>query len=426
MELSEPFIWHSVLGEDIVIPEIVERGTKAAVLAMDNAMAGMGMMMYDGMANKISAAIMGSAAMLEMVHPDANALYEGEYIPSSHMVGKIAAKTLGIPEKLHLNLINKEYDTGELIGDIALIIKDSGNVSVVCMMGLTDIFAMFQEWLVWTGGPTITPIASLGGEAWIAMQILIQEEGDIEKAGAILAKARDNWFDPEISKVALNIIATKALEFHQGPVSNSLVLATEAAKLWAVQKRAEISYEMMEAGKPIEEVVTYFEQIRKLRVEKNSAAFCSNHFKRKIKIEVKRVEPLGRIAKKGEGIGKFWALDPDVDVLVIIDDKEFNIDRLCEIAIPKVTIGNYTDSDYKMAVECAAIFIQDLSYSGVLVFNVTVPLAIAVALKKGPLKELSDKASKAAYITGNIPGTVLKCTKVGKTTQSLMQNYVEY
>jgi hypothetical protein len=183
---------------------------------------------------------------------------------------------------------------------------------------------------------------------------------------------------------------------------------------------------MMESGKPIEEVVAYFEQIRKLRVEKNSASFCSSHFKRRITIEVKRVEPLGRIAKKGEGIGKFWALDPDVDVLVTIDDKEYNIERLCEIAIPKVTMGDYTDSDYKTAVECAAIFIQDLSYSGVLVFNVTVPLAVAVALKKGSVKELSDKASKAAYITGNIPGTVLKCTKVGKTTQNLLQNYVEY
>ena len=417
---------HSILGEDIVIPEVVEKGTKAAVLAMDKAMSGMAMMMYDGMASKISAALLGSAAMLEMVHPDANAYYEGTYIPSSHMVGKIAAKTLGIPDTLHLHILNKEYDSGQLIGDIALLIKDSGNISVVCMLGLADIFAMFQEWLVWTGGPTITPIASLGGEAWIAMQALIQEDGDINKVGEILSKARDNWFDPELSKIALNIVASKALEYYQGAVSNSLVLATEASKIWAVQKRTNITYSMYAEGHNVSDVVFHLENIRKVRVEKNCAAFCSTFFNRKVQIEVKRVEPLGRIAKKGEGIGKFWALDPDVDVLVTLDGKEYNIDRLCEIGIPKVTKGDYTDENYKIAVECAAIFIQELSYSGVMLFNVTVPVAVATAMNKGTIKDICNMATKTAFITGNIPGTLLKCTKVAQTTQMLMKNYVDY
>jgi len=410
---------HSVLGEDIVLPEIIIKGTEIAVKAIYDSMNGIGMMMYNGMADKISAALLGSGVMLEIVHPDANVRYDNDYIPSSHLVGKIAARTVGLPEKIHLNVTDKEFDTGQIIGDIALILKDSGTPTVICMMGLCDLFAMFKEWLVWTGGPTITPIASLGGEAWIAMQLLLENEGDVEEVSHSIMSMRNNWFDPEISKISLNIIASKAQEYYKGPVTTSLLLSTEGVKMKAVYTRALKAYSMFSEGKGIEEIVKYFEDVRKEKVEESSSQFCSKYFGRKIKVKLLRVEPLGRIAKKGEGIGKFWSLDPDIDVRVEIDDMVYVLERLCEICIPKVAMGEYDDPDYKIAVESASIFIQELSYSGVVLFNVTVPLCVGVAMKKGEPRDLSEGATKAAYISGNIPGTLLKCSNVSKVAREL-------
>lgn len=414
---------HSVLGEDIVIPEVIERGTIAAVNAMDNCMNGVGMMMCHGMASKISNAILSAAAMLEIVHPDANCLYKGSYIPSSHVVGKIAVKELGLPETLHTILLDKTFDTGTIVGDLGLILKDSGGVSVIFMMAMMDMFSMFKEWLVWTGGPTITPISSLGGEAYLAMQLLIENEGDTDSAVQIIKECRNDWFDPEISKIALNIISNKVLETHYGLVSSVLALATEPAKVWALQKRAIKSIEMFKQGKQIEEIVYCFEVNRKETVEKSASLYCSKYFNRKIQIKVLRIEPLGRIAKKGDGIGKYWALDPDLDIKVTIDSKEYLLERFCEICIPKVALNQYQDKDYRTAVESASLFAQDLSYSGVLLLNVSVPVCVGVAYNIGSIRDLSHRATEAAYITGGIPGTRLKCTKAAKITQFLINEY---
>ena len=135
------------------------------------------------------------------------------------------------------------------------------------------------------------------------------------------------------------------------------------------------------------------------------------------------IAPLGRIAKKGEGIGKFWSLDPDVDVKVLIDGEEYMLKKLCEVWIPKIALGQYSKKEERIAVESASIFIQELSYSGLVLFNATVPTCVGVALEMGSVRELATKASEAAYVTGGIPGTRLKCIRTGNITNRLMRNY---
>lgn len=411
---------HSILGEDMVLPEIIEKGAKIAVDAILDAMDGVGMMMCSGMADKITAAMLASAAILELIHPDANVKYEDNYIPSCHAVGKAAAKAAGLPEKLHKKITGDEYDTGILMGDFGLLLKDSGTVSTICMMAITDLFAMFKEWVVWTSGPTMTPIASLGGEAWIAMNILIENQGDVHETAKMIKSSRDDWFDPEISNLGLNIIAQKTFQLQNGIVSETLVLATEAAKIRAVTRRATKAYNMFSKGATIEEVVTAFEIQRKHIVEQRGSEFVSEYFNREIEVEILRAKPLGRIAKKGRGIGRYWALDPDVDVKVIIDGKEFELEKLCELCIPKVALQDYTDSDYKTAVEAASVVVQELSYSGVSLLNVTVPVSVAVVLGNTDIHSLATKASEAAYLTGGIPGAKQKARWVGETAKLLM------
>jgi hypothetical protein len=54
-----------------------------------------------------------------------------EYAPygkvtSAFVAGLSAAKTAGLPESVHVRISGREIQTGKLIGDLALIIKDIG------------------------------------------------------------------------------------------------------------------------------------------------------------------------------------------------------------------------------------------------------------------------------------------------------------
>jgi len=413
---------HSILGEDIVLPEIITNGTKIVIDALQESMNKMAMMMYEGMADKITCAIMAAAIMLETVHPDANTKYNDEYIASSHLIGKVAAEHLGIPEKLHTILANEEWDTAEIIGDIGLILKDSGCVSVIAMMCLAEAFTMFKEWLVWTAGPTVTPIASLGGEAWVAMRILSQNGGDIYSAANILKTFRDHWFDPEIGKLALYLIVNKTKEITNGPVIQSLQLITEPALTWSISQKTSKSYELFTEGKTISEVVNYFEKERENKVEKAVENFCSNYFKKEIKLKLLKAEPLGRIAKKGIGMGKFWSIDPNVDVMVIIDGKEYRIEQLGQKWIPEYAQNKINNENEKIAVVSAAFLTQDLSYSGVVIFNITVPVCVATTMNIDNINSLAKDACNAAYLTGGIPGAKIKAEKAAKMTDFIYKN----
>ena len=51
---------------------------------------------------------------------------------------------------------NEEYLTGQLIGDLGLILKDVGGPSVIGMMALEEIRSIFKEGIA--GGPRVIPI----------------------------------------------------------------------------------------------------------------------------------------------------------------------------------------------------------------------------------------------------------------------------
>ncbi|MBU5448844.1 hypothetical protein [Blautia sp. MSJ-36] len=52
---------------------------------------------------------------------------------------------------------NEEYLTGQLIGDLGLILKDVGGPSVIGMMALEEIMSIFKEGIA-GGGPRVIPI----------------------------------------------------------------------------------------------------------------------------------------------------------------------------------------------------------------------------------------------------------------------------
>jgi hypothetical protein len=67
-----PLYGHSALGEDYIWPAMAENGARIGVEAMLNAMAGAGMVPHP-----FTAAVLGAAPILEIIHPDAE-VPEGE------------------------------------------------------------------------------------------------------------------------------------------------------------------------------------------------------------------------------------------------------------------------------------------------------------------------------------------------------------
>ena len=62
----------------------------------------------------VTAALFGAAAILEIIHPDADvAEAYGPHgtVSSAVVAGRSAAQTAGLPEKLHLRTTGEEYDT---------------------------------------------------------------------------------------------------------------------------------------------------------------------------------------------------------------------------------------------------------------------------------------------------------------------------
>lgn len=137
---------HSALGEDYIWPEVAKKGAEIGTQAMLDAMHGVGIG-----GNAFQAAVLGAAAILEIIHPDAEVPEEcGTYgrTSSVYLVGKAAARTAGLPEKLHMRVTGQEYDTAHVVGDVGLILKDIGGPSVVGMMSFVEIFPALRNGFV--------------------------------------------------------------------------------------------------------------------------------------------------------------------------------------------------------------------------------------------------------------------------------------
>lgn len=417
-----PLYGHNTLGEDIGFPEVAMNGARIGTEAMMQAYWGAGVS-----ASPIISAILGAAAALEIVHPDAfvGEEYGGFFdVNSAYLAGKAACQAAGIPKKLHMRGTDEEYDSFRLVGDLGVIIKDIGAPTVVGMMSFGEMLCAFKESVEigagFSGGPIMPPLGHMTADSIIALRALIKFEGNIEQAADIIAEVKKNeWLDPEIASVALNTIARKTEQVRRGPITRTMILGTDGVRSAAIVRRAKKAYEDIKAGKSVEDVVRELDLERKKTVETRAAAMLGAMTGHDIRIEIKKM--VGGARRSHPFTNSYYGFDTDADVELTVDGKTFELLGLGQKVIPDAIFNDRTE--LLEIIPLAAIPVCELQLSGHSIINITVPAAVAAAMGVADPKEVAKLAEKGGKsCSAAIPGAREKALDVAKLAIRIMKS----
>lgn len=397
-------VGHGALGEDVIFPGMAENGAAIGTRAMLDAMSGAGI---PGQA--FLAALFGAAAILEVIHPDADVADEyGPYgkVTSAYVAGRSAVRTAGLPETLHVRITGKQVDTARLIGDLGLILKDVGGPTVIGVMALDEIIGVFEEGISGAGaGPVNPPLGHVCADAVIALMCLL-EDGSNEQsvAGSLRDRRLSFSFDPETALVAMNIIARKATQVCNGPVTESLIRASAPMVTKALYDRACRTYDALSAGTPLATVVRELDERRQLLVEARASEYVGRLQGKKVEIHFTKV---GKGARRSSKMAARWlAFDPAIDAEVTIGDETMVLEGVVDRVIPEVAQGVGTErAPFLSALVPVA---SELLLAGNVIMNVTVPAAVAAAMGEATPSDAAAEAQEAGIISAGIPGTKAK------------------
>ncbi|WP_214045207.1 hypothetical protein [Methanomethylovorans sp.] len=419
-----PLYGHNTLGEDMGFAEIAINGAKVATQGMIDAYSGAGVS-----PSPVISAILGVAAALEVVHPDSFVAEEyGDFfdVNSAYLAGKAACEVAGIPEKLHIRGTNEEYDAARVIGDMGVIIKDIGAPTVVGMMSFGEMLCAFQESIAigagFSGGPIMPPLGHMTADAIIALRCLIHTGNDKDKAMDIIANIKKTeWLDPEMAAIGANTIARKAEQVRRGPITHTIIAATDPARTAAIFYRAQKTYDDLKSGKSVEDVVKELDEQRKTTVERNAAAMLGMMTGHKVEIKIQKV--VGGARRNHPFTNSYYGFDTDADVDITVDGKKFKLQGLGQKVIPEAIINN--DKDILGIVPLAAIPVTEMQLSGHTIINITVPAAVAAAMG---IEEPAEAAKKCELggkgCSAAIPGAKAKAKAVAKLAKKMMEAMV--
>ncbi|HET6476165.1 MAG TPA: hypothetical protein VFH93_08835 [Thermoleophilia bacterium] len=412
---------HSALGEDMVYVDLCINGTKIAVDAMIQAYHGVGIS-----ASPIQCAMLGAAAVLEIVNPDGMIGPEyGDFFVqgTGYLAGKGAADAAGLPEKLHLRGTGKEFDTASLVGGLGMMLKDVGAPSVIGMMTLNEMLAAFAEAPMigagFGGGPVNVPLAHLAADAVIAMNLLVANGGDIGLAADDLHEVKaTQWIDPEISSYSANTIARKAEQVRRGPVTKTIINATDGVRANALLWRAQFAYDELTAGKSLEDICSALDQRRKKKVEQNASMILSGFFGKTITIAFSKLQ--GGARRQHPFAQSYWGFDADVDAVVTVDGEEFRFEGLSDKVIPDAVMNK--KAELSLPITVAAAVAQELMYVGCCTIDAVVPAVVGATLGKYSAKDAGTCAETGAHITCSIPGAKSTVKEVSALALRIMKD----
>ena len=147
----------------------------------------------------------------------------------------------------------------------------------------------------------------------------------------------NSFIDPEMALCSLNTIARKAETVSRGSVSHACILASEDVRDRAIYRRAVTVYEMMKAGKSVEEAARALDEERKAAVESRGSAVLSGFTGHKISLKFTTIKPQGR--RTDEFTKRYWAFDSHVSYDITIDGKPYHIENLAAKAVPEFALN---------------------------------------------------------------------------------------
>jgi hypothetical protein len=418
-----PLYGHGALGEDVAFPELAKNGAASGTNGMLKAYANVGMP-----PSPIMAAIFGAAAILEIVHPDSEVGEEyGEFFKanSAYVAGMGAVEAAGLPEKLHIRGTGEEYDTARLVGDLGVILKDIGGPSVVGMIAFEEMLSAFEESLVigagFSGGPLQPPLGHMTADAVLAMKVLIESKGDLEKTADKIKEIKENfWLEPEFAKVATNTISRKAEQVNRGPVTKAMILATDGAVTKAVYDRAKFTYDQLKNGNELDEIVRMLDDEKLENVENACSHLFSQMTGKDIVIKITSYKGCAR-RKPNDFLMKYCGFDTDANVEVTVDGEKVVFEGLSHKVIPDAVLNK--KQDLLEAIPLAAVPVVELQLCGHTIINIIVPAAVVATLNDIPTKDIAEKAVTGAYISSAIPGAISRAEEVANRARKIMSEF---
>jgi hypothetical protein len=247
-------------------------------------------------------------------------------------------------------------------------------------------------------------------DAVITLLALIKYAGDEEKAATIAHDFRhEHYMDPEIAKVAANLVARKAEQLRRGPVTRSVIRGTEGARIEAVRRRAVQAHEMLSTGADLGTVVKTFDEQRQSDVEKGTTAYFQRQMGQEIHVKFTKINSGAR--RPDDITKRHLSFDIDADVEVTVGDQTLHFEGLVHEVIPRAI--KEQDDDVLPFISFAAVPLCEILMGSNIILNITVPAAVAVAMGKLSPSEAAEAAEVGGYISAGVPGARERAEKVG-------------
>jgi len=403
---GSPFVGHTAIGEDHLFPKLGQKLARIGTRAMLKAYASAGMRPCRWMS-----ALLATAATLEIIHPDAYVGEEyGEFLVTRtpEVVAEAAVQEAAMPEVIHIRGTNEELKTARVIGDLALILKDSGTPSVVGMIMFNEICSIIKEGAALgvgrAGGPLLLPLNHWVTAPTLALYLYGRGATE-EEIISIIQKALEDYFQHEDAIVATNILARRAEYIERGPLTDAIIRATEPAMTNAITKRAIYAFEQLKKGVAFEDLVKQVQTRHINAIADAVAQKMSSMLGKKIDyIKFLEVRP-GAGRRKHKFAQRYFAFDAYIDVEVKIDGKVHRWENLLAKVAPEALLSG--DKQTMDAIAAVGMAVTELLNSGACSMDVVVCACVAAAMGMDP-KEAAERASEAANVIISMPAPSLK------------------
>jgi len=391
-----PIIGHSAIGEDHLFPKLGQKLAKIGTKAMIKTYLSVGMR-----PNKWFSALFGTAAALEIIHPDAYVGEEfGQFMATRtpEIIAEAAVEISDLPEVIHIRGTNEELKTARVLGDLAIILKDSGTPTVVGMIMFSELCSIIQEGASIgagrSGGPLVIPLHHWVTSPTLALYLL-GKGAEPNEIISVIKKTMDQYFLKDDATVATNILARKAESIENGPLTETIYRATEPGLTNALSKRAIYAYNQMKKGKTLEGLL---EDVQKSHIETVADAVAegmSNRLNKKIEyIKFTKIRP-GSGRRTHKFAQRHFAFDAYIDVEVKIDDKIYELKNVLAKAAPEALLKS--DKETLDAISAVALAIIELLCSGACSMDVVVCACMAAAMGMD-----SEAAAEKALVVANV------------------------